>query len=129
MEGQVDFRGAGYPKVPALWGTFLSRRLWSPWGPGKGAQSNSCFSVHGIQFPSKPREASLLRWRLIFSVLSTILWAHAFSYSRAKMLKEPCAGHGNAGARECQSPDSAPLCPVPLQLAFLCHPGNFSSFS
>ena len=128
MEGRVDFRGAGHPKVPALRGTFPSRRLQSPGGPGRGARSNSCFLVQGIQVPSKPRHASLLRWRPIFSVFSTVLWAHPFSCSQAEMLKELHAGHGSAGAGACQSPDSTPVRPVPLQLAFFCRPVNFPSF-
>lgn len=44
------------------------------------------------------------------------------------MPKEPCAGHSNAGAGDCQSPDSAPVNAVPLQLASLCRPVNFPSF-
>lgn len=58
-EGRVDFRGAGHPKVPALCAAFPSWGLRSPWGPGRGAQSNSCSLVQGIQFPLKARQASL----------------------------------------------------------------------
>lgn len=128
-EGHVDFRRAGHPKVPVFCGTFPSWRLQSPWGPGRDAQSDSCFLARGIQVPSKSRQVSLLHWRPIFSVFSIILWAHPFSCSQAKIPKEPCAGCGNAGAGDCQRPASAPVNPAPLQLAFLCHPDNFPSFS
>lgn len=126
-EGRVDFRGAGHPKVPVFCGTFPSWRLRSPWGPGRDAQSNSCFLARGIRVPSKPRQASLFYIGEPFSVFS--LQFCGPTLSQAKIPKELRAGCGNAGAGDCQSPDSAPVNPVPLQLAFLCHPVNFPSFS
>lgn len=87
--------------------------------PGKltEVQEATDASQHkGFRFPQN----SLLYWRLIFSVFSTISWPHPFPCSQATVSKKPSAAHGSAGAGNHPSPHS-PCCT-------LCH-GSWLSFA